>query len=74
MKLNGVVVQPDLQYRVAANSFMAGGSEGLVVMREGTERQVSVLDLEALTTFLTSSTISQPYVAPPTGLRIKRIN
>ena len=74
MKLNGTVIKPDLQYRVAANSFIAGGSEGLTVMREGTERQVSVLDLEALTMYLAQSTINQPYTPPPTGQRIKRIN
>ena len=74
MKLNGVLMKPDLQYRVAANSFMAGGSEGLTVMREGTERQVSVLDLEALTTYLATSSINQPYMPPPVGKRIKRVN
>jgi len=74
IKLNGRPIQPDLQYRVAANSYIAGGSEGLTVMAEGTERQVSVLDLEALTIFLAKSTINQPYMPPPTGQRIKRIN
>jgi len=44
MKLNGMPVSPELQYRVVANSFVAGGSEGMTIFRDGTERQVGVLD------------------------------
>jgi 5'-nucleotidase len=74
MTLNGVMIKKDLQYRVAANSFIAGGSEGLTVFREGTDRQVSVLDLEALTLFLGSAAANAPYVPPPLGQRIMRLN
>jgi 5'-nucleotidase len=73
LKLNGKLIRPDLQYRVAANSFIAGGSEGLTTFRDGTERQVSVLDLEALVEYLTASTTSTPYTPPPLG-RITRLN
>ena len=45
MRLAGQPIRPDLQYRVVANSFIAGGSEGMTVFRQGTERQVGVLDL-----------------------------
>lgn len=70
MKLNGVPLDPALQYRVAANSFLAGGSEGLGMFREGTERQVGMLDLEALVALIASGS---PYTPPPTG-RLKRLN
>ena len=70
MKLNGVAISPDLQYRVVANSFIAGGSEGMAIFREGTERQVGVLDLEALVAFLGANS---PYTPPPLG-RIARVN
>jgi 5'-nucleotidase len=70
MRLNGVTVSPDLQYRVVANSFIAGGSEGMSVFREGTERQVGVLDLEALVAFLGANS---PYSPPPLG-RIAKVN
>ena len=70
MKLNGEVISPELQYRVVANSFMAGGSEGMTVFREGTERQVGVLDLEALVAYLAASS---PYT-PPAMSRITRLN
>jgi 5'-nucleotidase len=74
MKLNGALIKADLQYRVAANGFVAGGSEGMTVFREGTERQVSVLDLEALVQFLSANHTTTPYEAPPTGKRIVRLN
>ncbi|MBL8523822.1 MAG: bifunctional metallophosphatase/5'-nucleotidase [Betaproteobacteria bacterium] len=70
MKLGGVAISPDLQYRVVANSFVAGGSEGLTVFRDGTERQVGVLDLEALVGFLGANS---PYTPPGVG-RITRLN
>lgn len=70
MKLGGVAISPDLQYRVVANSFVAGGSEGLTVFRDGTERQVGVLDLEALVSFLGANS---PYTPPAVG-RITRLN
>jgi 5'-nucleotidase len=70
MKLNGTPVSPELQYRVVANSFIAGGSEGMTVFREGTERQVGVLDLEALVAYLGANS---PYSPPPLG-RIAKLN
>ena len=70
MRLNGVPVSPGLQYRVVANSFIAGGSEGMSVFSEGADRQVGVLDLEALVAFLGANS---PYSPPPLG-RIFKIN
>ena len=49
---------------------MAGGSEGMTGFREGTERQVGVLDLEALVAYLAASS---PYT-PPAMSRITRLN
>ncbi len=74
VKLNGEVITPNLQYRVAANSFLAGGSEGMSAFRDGTDRQVSVLDLEALVSYLTAASVNGPYIPPPTGLRVMRVN
>lgn len=70
LKLAGVPIQPDLQYRVVANSFIAGGSEGMTVFRDGVDRQVGVLDLEALVGFLGANS---PYSPPAVG-RIARLN
>ena len=70
MRLNGMPIGAELQYRVVANSFIAGGSEGMTVFRDGTERQVGVLDLEALVDFLSANS---PYTPPALG-RISRLN
>ena len=70
MKLNGASIGAELQYRVAANSFLAGGSEGMLVFQEGTDRQVGLLDLEAVVGFLTANS---PYTPPMVG-RITRLN
>ena len=70
MKLNGVPLDPGLQYRVTANSFLAGGTEGLGLFREGTDRQVGVLDLEALVELISSTS---PLTPPSVG-RLTRLN
>jgi 5'-nucleotidase len=71
LQLNGTRIRPDLQYRVVANSFLASGSEGFTVFREGTDRQVSILDLEALVNYLSANSTFTP---PPVGSRIKRLH
>ncbi len=71
IRLNGMAVRAELQYRVTANSFMAGGSEGMTVFREGTDRMVSMLDVEALVEYLSAHS---PYKALPLGARITRLN
>jgi 5'-nucleotidase len=73
IKLNGAAISPDLQYRVTANSFVAGGNEGITVFRAGTERQVSVQDLEALVEFLEAASANRPYEPMALG-RITRLN
>jgi 5'-nucleotidase len=71
MKLNGSPIRADLQYRVAANSFLAGGSEGMTAFREGTDRQTGVLDLEALVQYLGANS---PFMPAQPGGRIARLN
>ena len=70
MRLNGTPMDPQLQYRVAANSFLAGGSEGMGMFRDGTDRQVGMLDLEALVEMIAASSP----VTPPSVGRITRLN
>ena len=71
MRLNGVPIKPDLQYRVTVNRFLADGNEGHTVFNEGTERYVSVLDLDALVAYLREHS---PYTPPPPGGRMIRNN
>ena len=70
MRLNGTPIDPQLQYRVAANSFLAGGSEGMGMFRDGTDRQVGMLDLEALVEMISAGSP----VTPPSVGRITRLN
>lgn len=70
MRLNGTPMDGQLQYRVAANSFLAGGSEGMGMFRDGTDRQVGMLDLEALVEMIAASSP----VTPPSVGRITRLN
>ena len=70
MRLNGTPIDPQLQYRVAANSFLAGGSEGMGMFRDGTDRQVGMLDLEALVEMIAAGSP----VTPPSVGRITRLN
>ncbi len=70
IKLNGIAVKPDERYRVIANSFLAGGSEGFSAFLKGTDRRVSLLDVEALVNYLSSVS---PYTPPPIGERITRL-
>ena len=70
MRLNGTFMDAQLQYRVAANSFLAGGSEGMGMFRDGTDRQVGILDLEALVEMISAGSP----VTPPSVGRITRLN
>ena len=69
--LNGIVITPDERYRVIANSFLAGGSEGFNVFPKGTDRIVGSLDVDALVNYLSAKS---PYTPPPLGKRITRLN
>jgi 5'-nucleotidase len=71
MKLNGVPIRSDLEYRVVVNSFVAAGTEGFTVFSDGRDRQVSVLDLDALVEYLGANS---PYIPPALGPRIVRLN
>lgn len=71
IKLNGAVLRQDLQYRVAANSFLAGGSEGFTAFRAGTDRMTGDLDLDALVAYLADFS---PVTPPLVGGRLARLN
>ncbi|WP_027480487.1 bifunctional metallophosphatase/5'-nucleotidase [Deinococcus pimensis] len=53
MKLDGAAIVPTTKYRVALNSFLAGGGDNFVVLKEGTNVvNTSLADVEALVTYL----------------------
>lgn len=70
MKLNGMAVESALQYRVTANSFLAGGGDGQTLFAQGTDRVTGVMDVDALDAYIATNSP----LPPPTLGRITRKN
>ncbi|MDH6700205.1 bifunctional metallophosphatase/5'-nucleotidase [Streptomyces griseoviridis] len=70
IKLNGAAVDPAATYRVATNSFLAGGGDGFTTLGQGTSPLVGDDDLAALTDYLTANSSAAAPLAPPTTNRI----
>lgn len=70
IKLNGAAVDPAATYRVATNSFLAGGGDGFTTLGEGTNDLVGLDDLTALEQYLTASSSAAAPIAPPVPNRI----
>ncbi len=52
IKLNGTLVSPATQYRVAMNNFLAEGGDGFSVFKEGTSPLGGDVDVDAFTAYL----------------------
>ena len=52
IRINGVVVDPLLPYRVTVNNFLADGGDGFTVLRQGTDRYFGEIDLDAFARYL----------------------
>ncbi len=70
MKVNGMLVESALQYRVTANGFLASGGDGQTLFSGGTERVTGMMDVEALDAYLAANSP----LAPPAVGRITRKN
>ncbi|WP_306423472.1 bifunctional UDP-sugar hydrolase/5'-nucleotidase [Streptomyces sp. JJ36] len=65
VRLNGEPLDPAATYRVAVNSFLAGGGDGFPTLAEGTDPHVGGDDLAALEAYLTAhSSADAPLKAP----------
>ncbi|GAA2427431.1 bifunctional metallophosphatase/5'-nucleotidase [Streptomyces macrosporus] len=65
VRLNGEPIDPSASYRVAANSFLAGGGDGFGTLAKGTDPLVGGDDLAALQDYLTAnSSAADPLDAP----------
>jgi 5'-nucleotidase len=51
IKINGVVVDPAKQYRVAENNFLATGGDNFTVFKQGTNQLGGDVDLDALVAY-----------------------
>ncbi|MGW1005367.1 bifunctional metallophosphatase/5'-nucleotidase [Streptomyces sp. NPDC002520] len=70
IRLNGSPVDPTATYRVATNSFLAGGGDGFPTLGQGTNDLVGSDDLAALQKYLTANSSPTAPIAPPAANRI----
>ncbi|CAM5705074.1 MULTISPECIES: bifunctional metallophosphatase/5'-nucleotidase [Streptomyces] len=70
IRLNGAPVDPSATYRVATNSFLAGGGDGFPTLAQGTGDLVGADDLTALEKYLTANSSATSPIAPPKADRI----
>ncbi|CBG71999.1 MULTISPECIES: bifunctional metallophosphatase/5'-nucleotidase [Streptomyces] len=74
IKLNGAAIDPNATYRVATNSFLAGGGDGYPTLGQGTNDLVGADDLSALEQYLLANSSASSPIAPPAANRITIIN
>ncbi|WP_226027438.1 bifunctional metallophosphatase/5'-nucleotidase [Streptomyces hyderabadensis] len=70
IRLNGAPIDPSATYRVASNSFLAGGGDGFTTLGEGTNELVGTDDLAAFQQYLTANSSATDPIAPPAADRI----
>ncbi|MFC8367477.1 bifunctional metallophosphatase/5'-nucleotidase [Streptomyces sp. NPDC057239] len=70
IRLNGSPIDPSATYRVATNSFLAGGGDGFPTLGQGTNDLVGEDDLAALERYLTANSTATNPIAPPKADRI----
>ncbi|MFE4675385.1 bifunctional metallophosphatase/5'-nucleotidase [Streptomyces sp. NPDC056721] len=70
IKLNGAAIDPSATYRVAMNSFLAGGGDGFAALGQGKNPLVGSDDLKAFNDYLTANSSAASPIAPPKADRI----
>ncbi|KUO20574.1 bifunctional metallophosphatase/5'-nucleotidase [Streptomyces dysideae] len=70
IRLNGAAIDPAATYRVATNSFLAGGGDGITTLGQGTNDLVGADDLAVLEQYLTANSSATSPISPPAANRI----
>ncbi|WP_405782251.1 bifunctional metallophosphatase/5'-nucleotidase [Streptomyces sp. NBC_01378] len=70
IRLNGAAIDPAATYRVAMNSFLAGGGDGFAALGQGKNPLVGSDDLKAFNDYLTANSSATSPIAPPKADRI----
>ncbi|RKN41906.1 bifunctional metallophosphatase/5'-nucleotidase [Streptomyces hoynatensis] len=70
VRIDGEPLDPAATYRVAVNSFLAGGGDGFASLAEGTNPVVGNDDMAALAAYLTAQSSAGSPLAPPAADRI----
>ncbi len=68
--LNGTPLDPAASYRVTVNAFLADGGDGFTALRDGTDRRVGGVDVDALAAYFHASSP----VSPGPLDRIRRVD
>jgi 5'-nucleotidase len=70
MTLNGAPIDPAKSYRITVNNYLAVGGDGFVALKEGTNTQFGIYDVDALDAYFKSNSP----LAPVATDRIARVN
>ncbi|MFJ3040703.1 bifunctional metallophosphatase/5'-nucleotidase [Streptomyces tendae] len=70
IRLNGSPIDENATYRVASNSFLAGGGDGFTTLGEGTNELVGADDLAVFEQYLTANSSATAPITPPAADRI----
>ncbi|WP_425831260.1 bifunctional metallophosphatase/5'-nucleotidase [Streptomyces fractus] len=70
IRLNGAAIDPAATYRVAMNSFLAGGGDGFAALGAGKNPLVGSDDLKAFNDYLTANSSASDPIEPPKADRI----
>jgi 5'-nucleotidase len=70
VSLNGKLLQPGADYRVSVNAFLAEGGDNFYLLKQGAQRRVGVLDVDALAQYVGE----HPGLLPGALNRIQRLN
>ncbi len=64
LRLDGQVITPEQKLRVTLNAFIADGGDSYADLRQGTERQAGLVDVEALEQYLAANPGLRPDPVP----------
>lgn len=64
IKLNNMPINPNLDYRITVNSFLADGGDNFTVLRAGRDRLVGVVDMAAFESYLRDRSPLKPNPMP----------
>lgn len=70
VSIKGVVLDPNREYRVTVNAFLADGGDGFAVFKSGTRRVTGPIDLDAFEQHLRARKV----IEPPALDRVRRMN
>ncbi len=70
VRLNGQPLDPAAPYRVTVNSYLAGGGDSFVLLKQGRDARTGIMDVDALELFVKN----HPLLVPGPLDRVSRLN